>query len=118
MRESLNDNYTLARRQIETGDRRDKEKRFLPCLDLAVIGHRARELVVELPQGGHVRQGRAQKVTSQRLVANVADVVVAEEDTAAEVVDTLDGGDTEALNTPQEILEGNQIPEAVVYTED
>lgn len=88
-----------------------REKRFLPCLNLAVIGHGAREFVVEHLQGGNVCKGGVEKIASQGLVANVTDVVVPEKDTAAKVIDTLHGGDTEALDAPQEILEGYQIPE-------
>jgi len=42
-------------------------------------------------------------------VAYVAHVIVAEQDAAAKVVDPLDRGDPETLDTPQEILERYQI---------
>jgi len=47
-------------------------------------------------------------------VANVIDVVVTEKETSAEVIDPFHGGDAEALDAPQEILEGYQIPETEV----
>lgn len=86
----------------------------LPCLDLVVLGHGAREFVVELPQGRHVREGGVQEVAAQCLVANVIDVVLTEKETSTEVIDPLYGGDAEALDAPQEILEGYQIPETEV----
>lgn len=100
-------NSTCSRLRREKGSARN----VLPCLDLVVLGHGARELVVEQLQGGHVRQGGVQKVAAQRLVANVIDVVVAEKETSAEVIDPFHGGDTETLDAPQEILEGYQVPE-------
>lgn len=87
-----------------------ERERSLPRLDLVVLWHRAREFVVKLLQGGHVRKGRVQQVTSQCLVTNVADVIVADEYAAAEVIDPFHGGDAEALDAPQEVLEGYQIP--------
>lgn len=44
-------------------------------------------------------------------MTNVTDVVVAEKDTAAKIIDTLHGSDAEAFDAPQEIFEGYQIPE-------
>lgn len=83
---------------------------LLPFLDLVVLGHGLRELVVEHFQGGHVREGGVQQIASQSVVARVVHVVVTEQDTAAEIIDALDGSDPETLDTPQEILEGYQIP--------
>jgi len=47
-------------------------------------------------------------------VANIIDVVVTEKETSTEVIDPFHGGDAEALDAPQEILEGYQIPETKV----
>lgn len=44
-------------------------------------------------------------------MANITDVVFAEKDTAAKIIDTLHRSDTEAFDAPQEIFESYQIPE-------
>lgn len=44
-------------------------------------------------------------------MTNVIDVVVTEKDTATKIIDTLHGRDTEALDAPQKIFKGYQIPE-------
>lgn len=81
-------------------------RNVLPCLDLVILGHGASEFLIELLQGGHVRKGGAQKIAAQRLVANITDVVFTEKKTSAKIIDPLHGGDTEALDAPQKILEG------------
>lgn len=104
-------NNFLPTRHFRAITKGEREKPFLPCLDLVVLGHGACEFVIKLLQGRHIRQGGVQKVATQRLVANVIDVVVTGKDTSAEVINPLHGGDTETLDAPQEILEGYQIPE-------
>jgi len=97
--------YETFPRHTDHGTRRWSARDVLPCLDLAVLGHGAREFAIKLLQGGHICQGSVQKVTAQCFVANVINVVVTEKATSAEVIDSLHRGYTEALDAPQEILE-------------
>lgn len=71
----------------------------LPCLDLVVFGHCACKLLIELLQRGHICEARVQKIASQRLVTDITDVIVADKDTSAKVIDTLYGSDTQTLDT-------------------